>query len=469
MKRILWLAALLLCLCRAGLAQEEALWTPVIETPLPVISITTADGSSEFATAYVRDDKLAGRIDYVDAVISVSGSDAAYTIDAEPAQVKARGNYTLEYPKKSIRIKFAHKQGMLGLNDGREYRNWVLLADWKDLSMTNNPVAMYLAHAIMDSHGYYVADCRNVEVYINGEYWGMYLLTEQQEVKAGRVELPEPDADYTGTDIGYLFEYDAYFMEEKNLPGGDPTFQIYHDGMSAEQYGYTVKSDITAKRQLCFLSGYVRRVYRIAYSVVQEGVHYRMNETGDGVVLSEETDPVKTIGAVIDLQSLVDMYVLNEIICNPDVGWSSFYITLDMSAAGDGRLVFQAPWDFDSVFGIREGFEDSQGLFVPGRGNPWFDLLCGENWFREMVRKRWQELTARGVQEQALTLVEAHREVYKEAYERNLVRWISRVLDGNHELIRELNLCMNQSQASAYLQRWLGARFAYLNSVWLEE
>lgn len=221
--RLLMMAAVLCCFVQA---RAEDMWTPVIETPLPVISITTTDGSFAFATDYVRDDKLAGRIGYVDASVSVGGCDAAFALQDMPAQVKARGNYTLEYPKKSIRIKFADKQGMLGLNDGREYRSWVLLADWKDLSMTNNPAAMFLAHAILDPHGYYVADCRNVELYINGEYWGMYLLTEQQEVKAGRIDLPEPEKGYVGTDIGYLFEYDAYFMEEKNLPGGDPTFQI---------------------------------------------------------------------------------------------------------------------------------------------------------------------------------------------------------------------------------------------------
>lgn len=467
MKRI-WGTVLALFFCLGAAARAETMWEPVIAMPMPVISITTAD-DGRFATAYVRDDKLAGRIDYVDASVSVSGCDEVFLLTDAPALVKARGNYTLEYPKKSIRIKFADKHGMLGLNEGRAFKNWVLLADWKDLSMTNNPVAMYLAHALLDPHGYYVADCRNVEVYINGEYWGMYLLTEQQEVKKGRIELPEPEDGYEGTDIGYLFEYDAYFMEEKNLLQGDPTFEIYHAGETQEQYGYTVKSDITSKRQLRFLSQYVRRVYQIAYAAVHEGVHYRMNDAGNGLVLTDETDPVRTIGAVIDLQSLVDMYVLNEAICNPDVGWSSFYITLDMSAGGDRRLVFQAPWDFDSVFGIREGFENPEGLFVPGRGNPWFDLLCGENWFREMARRRWNELADAGVQERALALVQAHRTVYEPAYAKNYVRWISRILDGNHELVRELNLSMNQQQASAYLTRWLEARFAYLNSIWLGE
>lgn len=458
------LLQLLLLLPLAARAEE---WLPQVEAPMPVISITTQN--LDYATHPNRETKLQGGISYVAAKISVSGCEAEYVIDSADAQVKARGNYTLEYPKKSIRIKFDKKQGMLGLHDGGAYKNWVLLAEWKDLSMTHSPVGLYLSHAILGADGYYCTDFRNVEVWLNGEYWGVYLLVEQQEVKDGRTGLKEVPKDYTGTDVGYFFEYDAYFSEEKNLPGGDPTFEVYHTALKQEQYGYTIKSDINADKQQRFLASYVRRAYQLVYEAVKNNKHYAFNDKGTALVAVEGTSVQETVGQVIDLRSLVDTYILHEIMCNPDTGWSSFYITLDMTAEGNRRLTFEAPWDFDSSFGIRAGYESSVGAYVAGAGNPWLSLVAGEEWFQELVRERWAEIRAAKVPETALALIIAHRETYRGSYVRNYDRWPERIRDGNHELIDELNACRSQEEASEYFYRWLESRFAWLDSAWAAE
>jgi len=465
MKYIRLMTALLLLLLPVT-AQAEG-WTPRIEEPMPVISISTQN--LDYITRPNRDVKLQGGIAYVAAKVSVSGCEAEYVINGAEAQVKARGNYTLEYPKKSIRIKFDKKQGMLGLHDGAAYKNWVLLAEWKDLSMTHSPVGLYLSHAILGSDGYYCTDCRNVEVWLNGEYWGVYLLVEQQEVKAGRTNLPEVPKDYTGTDVGYFFEYDAYFSEEKNLPGGDPTFEVYHAGVQQEQYGYTIKSDVNADKQRRFLASYVRRAYQVVYDAVVNDRHYAFNERGTALVAIDGVSVQETVGQVLDLPSLVDTYILHEITCNPDTGWSSFYITLDMTAGGSRKLTFEAPWDFDSAFGIRADYESSTGAYVPGTGNPWLTVVAGEEWFQALVRERWAELKAAGVPETALELIDTHREIYRESYLRNYERWPERIRDGNHELIEEVNACRSQEEASAYFRRWLEQRFSWLDSVWCAE
>ena len=135
-RRLIAVLCLWLTLLTAQAAADSGYdWRPPIAEELPVISIQTKDGSSDFLTWPNRDAKLQGSIEYVDAVITVTGGEADCEIFQVAAQVKARGNYTLEYPKKSIRIKFEEKQPMLGLHDGRPYRSWVLLAEWKDLSM----------------------------------------------------------------------------------------------------------------------------------------------------------------------------------------------------------------------------------------------------------------------------------------------------------------------------------------------
>ena len=113
---------------------------------------------------------------YMDCSVSVTDTDNKLLIDSANASVKVRGNWTTAYNKKPLRIKFETKQSMLGLNDGGEYKNWLLLAEYKDFSMLRNKTALQLAGEILGKDGYYASDSQLVEVTINGEYWGVYLL-----------------------------------------------------------------------------------------------------------------------------------------------------------------------------------------------------------------------------------------------------------------------------------------------------
>lgn len=455
----------LLALFGSATAEEASpLWYPQVTADMPVISIATGD-SSRFATAWAREDKLQGRIDYVDAAITVTDG-ARVLLRDEKAQVKVRGNWTLDYPKKSIRIKFAEKQSMLGLNENQPYKSWVLLAEWKDLSMLNSATALFLAHNILEADGYYCTDYRFVHLYIGGEYWGVYLLAEQQEVNPGRVEVAENESGDTNRYTGYLMEYDAYFSEEAGLSSSDPVFEVYHYGLGGEQYGYTVKSRIDSNSQLAFLRSCVRLAYRACHFAVTEGRHYAFNEKHTELVAVESASARETVEQIIDLPSLVDTYLLNEIACNPDLGWSSFYISLDLSEGGSRKLTFHAPWDFDSAFGIRSDYESNQGDYAAHSSNPWLRLFAREPWFQEMVRARWAELKAQGLPEQTLALITTLTDTYAADFARNYERWPSRITEGNHELIDELNRCRSQQEAADYLCRWLSERFAYLDQRW---
>lgn len=444
---------------------------PTISDTMPQVHINTPDGSNSWATTYNRNDKLNGNIEYVDAAVSVTECEDEYELTGMEAQVKVRGNYTLEYDKKPIRIKFKSKQSMLGLHDGEKYKNWVLLADWKDLSMMNNTVAFYLGNTILGSDGYYCTDFRNVEVYLNGEYWGVYLLVEQQEAKDGRGGVPEVEKNYTGNDTGYFFEYDGYYADEKNIPDGDPTFTLNHQGLPASSNGYTVKSDIYADSQLTFLQSYMNNVMYIAHQATK-GNFYKMDANYRVVSAGAGASAKEVIGSVIDLQSLVDTYILNEIAKDFDIDWSSFYLSLDMTADGSKKVTFEAPWDFDSSFGLVFGDNcpDTTGLYAATNANPWFQLVVGQDWFWEMVYEKWAEMKEFGVFEGALELIRQEKESYKNYYIKNYVRWPSRVIDGNGECVSEINSLRNiytaQGLAADYLANWLTARIYWLDSQW---
>ncbi len=487
---VLLLALLTLAgVCACAKEPEAAPYEPRLNAVMPTIHINTEDGSYDFIKNPVREDKMAGTIQYVGATVAVSDCDAQYVISSADAQVKARGNWTLNYPKKPIRIKFAEKQGMLGLNEGRQFKNWLLLADWKDLSMSNNTAALFLAQSILGADGYYVSDFTNVEVYINGGYWGVYLLAEQQEINDGRSSAAECEKGYTGTDIGYMFEYDAYYRDERNMPdGGDPTFDIdyglYNAGgkvgrphpdpyQAGGLHGFTLKSDINDQAQLDFISSYVQNAYDIITRAIYKDEHYAFNEDYTAIVPVEGKSVQDTVGAVVDLRSAVDMYIMNEIVCNPDIAWSSFYFTLDMSENGSRKLIYEAPWDYDSCFGMRAstpttpGTETNEGLYVSRTSNPWLRVFSDQQWFMDMVAARWQEITAQGIPEKTIELIETQKVMYEDNYAANYSRWKTRVWDGNEEVVPELNTYHKQSQAADFLIRWLTGRFAYLDSQWL--
>ena len=444
---------------------------------MPAIYINTSDGDNSWVTKYGQQDKINGNIDYVDATISVGNCEEEYEMTDVAAEVKVRGNATLNYEKKPIRIKFSKKNNLLGLHNEEKYKNWVLLADYKDLSLSNNTAAFFLGNLILGSDGYYCTDFRNVEVYLNGQYWGVYLLVEQQEVKDNRTSVSEVDDDYTGTDIGYLFEYDGYYYQEGTsyLDGGDgdPTFTINHQGLQGRTNGYTVKSDLYTKDQLNFLKAYVENTFYIAFQA-SKGNYYKFDENYNVVKDSSAKDAKTVIESVIDIQSLVDIYILNEIACDLDVDWSSFYLSLDLSEDGGKKITFEAPWDWDSCFGLRFDIDaavpGAKGMYAYNR-NPWFKLVNSYDWFWDMVKDKWSEMKKYEVQERTIDLISTQKALYASYYIKNNQRWSGRVTGGNSECnstlqsYRDINTA--QGLAAEFLINWLHQRFTYLDSQWL--
>ena len=120
---------------------------------------------------------------------------------------------------------------------------------------------------------------------------------------------------------------------------------------------------------------------------------------GSGLYASKE----EAIGAVMDLESVVDTYIIEEVMGNYDRGNGSFYMCVDFSKkAKYDRLTFMAPWDFNwCAIGKQFIAGTFYGITDAGRFkecvHPWFVLLMKEDWFRQRVAKRWDELYSTGV------------------------------------------------------------------------
>ena len=93
--------------------------------------------------------------------------------------IRGRGNSSWLYmPKKSYKIEFVKKQSMLGMPKDKD---WALISNYADKTLMKN----YLMYNLSAKLGaFYSPRCEFAELYLNGEYLGVYLLTET--IKIGK-------------------------------------------------------------------------------------------------------------------------------------------------------------------------------------------------------------------------------------------------------------------------------------------
>ncbi len=463
-------------------------------TQLPRIDINTENGIALDDPSLEDGWKVPDAVkayDYTNATISVSNCEEEYQKTDVAAEVKIRGNYSSTYPKRPIRIKFNKKQPLLGLSDGNKFKNWVLLNDYKDSSMLRNSVALYLGNSILNADGLYASDFRYVEVYLNDKYNGLYLLVEQQEVKDdNRISVPEaPDPEDVGeaantVKIGYSVEFDGYYYTEKELE----RFEISYDRLRWEngnyvtpgQKGFSIKSDVYYESQKAFIQKCIQNIWDIVYDATY-GNHYDLTKNpyytlnADGEMVADPTikTPREAVEKVIDTRSLVDTFILNEICQDMDLGWSSFYMSLDMSETGDRLLKFEAPWDWDSTLGSAAA--DNTKLFTQNQmyhnggsvaANPWLLVLGREAWFWSHVQAKWNALKEAGTFTGVIGMIDYYTANYVDYYKKNFERWpecIGRKIEGQQiDLIATFK---TQAQASAYLKEWLTTRINNLDGL----
>lgn len=440
---------------------------------------------------------------YEECTITLKGSDGNVMLDAADAKVKVRGNWTTTYDKKPLRIKFNEKQSMLGLNNGAEQKNWLLLAEYKDASMLRNKTALYASREILGADGYYAADADFVQVEINGEYWGMYLLSDMQQVSSQRVDITEPEKDYTGTDIGYFMEYDGYFENEDELHSfpldfADNAPLKAYDGTDDEHLmrvlpmtrtehkdavGITIKSSIYSQEQHDFIDNFVNNTYRIMYEAAYN--HKAFVFDSDYKTISEATDitPQQAVEKVVDVQSLVDTYIISELTCDADIYWSSFYMDVDFGPDGNKKLTFEAPWDFDSSMGNKDRCIDGTGFYasniVPDVNggseyggyetvNPWLVLLAHEDWYQDMIKKTWTKAYDSGVFERTCKIISDDSSTLQNEFEKNYSKWnnIKNNMDFVNELSTPAKKCKTELEAAEFLLSWLTSRVNFLNEQW---
>ena len=139
--------------------------------------------------------KVNSRDEYVPCTVTIDGKGVFADLEAKGA-IRGRGNSTWRwYAKKPYRIKLDESAAVLGLARNRD---WVLLADYRDITHMMNNVGFTLAHELGLP---YANHSRYATVRLNGKNIGLYMVTEQVEEGGNRVRLDADEGILLALDI----------------------------------------------------------------------------------------------------------------------------------------------------------------------------------------------------------------------------------------------------------------------------
>lgn len=328
---------------------------------LPALYLTSKDAANK-GISYVDADKS-----HVvkDAQMELVAANGTSIYNGGLTQLKARGNSTFTYaPKKSYQIKLAEPSDLLGKQE--QVKTWVLLASYFDATQMHDKLIKDLAAELGLA---YTASCDWVNLYYDGEYRGVYLLSEKNSVGAASVAITDMEQAYEqlnggyGTDMttaraensyGQQYQYTKDLTEPKNITGGY-LIELNHD-MWDEASGFKTRQGVAFNVKSPEWCGDSAMKYISEYYQAFEDAIYATDDTGAYTGYNASTG--KYFYDYVDMDSLVKVFLLQELSLNCDGFISSVYFYKD----ADGKMFAGPIWDQDMTFGT--GWNKANGAEI---------------------------------------------------------------------------------------------------------
>ena len=327
---------------------------PVIDTGLPVVQIWTVDGA-----------EIWDRENYVDACMRITdGTDQKYGTGLYygTLKIRGRGNATWWFPKKGYRLKLTDAAAVL---DMPAHKDWVLLANYADKTLMRNAVGFELSRIFGMA---WTPRMRFAEFYLNNQFLGNYQIGEKIEVAPTRVAItPMKKSDVAAPAVegGYLLEVDY----TDRLEPADAYFTTQPGG-----YNFVLKDPAGADvqpAQMAYIAGYTQAL--------------------ENSIFAGDFNPQTGVPSRLDVDSMVDYYLVQEILKNKDAAMgSSVYLTKDRG----GKLVMGPLWDFDIGAGNIDFYplaHRPEGWYLRNASS-WFYALMQTPEFKRRVVARWNEV-----------------------------------------------------------------------------
>ncbi len=318
-------------------------------------------------------------------------------IEGVQLSIRGRGNSTWGYEKKPYNIKFEEKQPLLGMP---KHKRWCLLANYMDRTLLRNRVAYYLAEQTSLE---WTPRTEFVELFLNGEHLGQYLVAEHIKVDKNRVNITEMEPEDTESEAltgGYMLELDFHYDNEWQ-------WRTKRDIPFAVKY--PEEEDLTPE-QLAWIKQHIAQVEEVLY-----GANF--------------TDPATGYNAYLDARSFIDYWLIYEICVNHELANpGSVYMTKDRN----GKLTAGPVWDFDwGTFSYNASPQAQWGLFMTQAW--WYGRLFQDEAFMSLASERWEELKPKFMT--VFDFIAREREYIQHSWQRNFALWsISTDINGDEKL-----------------------------------
>ena len=436
--------ALLMVACSSNNEEVEPVPQPPTPTPTDTTKTDTVKTNPtveavKFAAKYrvakmtiTTDDGLAvdskDKKDYRACTIKIESDTTAWNYEGR-GKIKGRGNSTwLWYPKKPYRIKLDEKAEILGL---KEEKDWVLLANYRDPTHLMNTFVFEMGNGLGMP---YTNHTRYVEVTLNGDYIGLYQLTEQVEQGKSRVNI--------NSKKGWLLSLDVDDGPEEAPTAGDNFWsQVY-------------------RMPVC-----VKSPEAEDYATPETLISDAQEALGDleTVIHSHDYESLKKI---VDVQSMIDYLLIQEYIYNVEIAAPrSIYIHKDK---GDDALwTFGPLWDFDAGYDFDWGHMTTGHIFFtdyretvlgtdPARHISNYDYV--PSFFTDMwkskefvsdVKARWKQIRPRIISE-FWAETKRYADAAAEAMECDAQRW---------PIDKKYGTEINR------MEKWLNSRAVFMDNI----
>lgn len=289
-----------------------------------------------------------------DAKMVLVAADGTQIYNGGLNQLKARGNSTFTYAKKkSYQIKLQTPADLLGNQE--QVKTWVLLANYFDATQMHDKLIKDLAAKLGLA---YTASCDWVNLYYDGVYRGIYLISEKNAVGTTSVAITDMEAAYKQlnrnygvgmtTDLaknsyGQQYQYTTELKEPANITGGY-LIELNHN-MWDEVSGFKTRQGVAFNVKSPEWCGNAAMKYISEYYQEFEDAVYATDETG--AYTGYNTATGKYFYDYVDMDSLVKVFLLQELSLNCDGFISSVYFYKD----ADGMMYAGPVWDQDMTFG----------------------------------------------------------------------------------------------------------------------
>lgn len=330
--------------------------------------------------------------DYTEAELDILGNGMTDDLEGLKVNIKGRGNTTWAMAKKPMRLKFDKKTSICGMNKAKSF---VLLANYSDASGLHNATALWLAKRLGIPYSNSFVPCN---VFMNGNFLGMFQLTEKIGVGGASVDIDENE--------GVLIELSSEFDEK-----------------------YKFRSKLT-NLPVMIKDPDFDELYEANPEVSPEGRLKRwqkdFDEMEDYIVNRIYFDEHSTFADVLDQESFVNFLALQAISANTEVWFpKSFYIWKEKTGY-DVKYHAGPAWDFDICFTRRQHDKDGNLMTLsPTMGlgaHAFITKITDNDYFRELYSKRLTEIKETVLPE-LLDFIDSYADTIEQSHLLDVRKW----------------------------------------------